>query len=675
MSETLQPFLHDQVVVLAAPSQSWFAADGTMGGASIQGLYVSDVRVVSLLDYSVGDARPEHIGTSRLDAATARIDQLHRTLDAPGADPDVRSTLTRTARTDGLADDYVITSRLGSPVETTVRVRLATDASPLDAVKAGIELPAAPAPAPTSDGATWGDGDITATLSAPGAHIAIEGNQIVLEWSVTVPARGSAAVRWSLSAEDARAVVSGVDEVPEWGGVRVTASDRRFERWVGASLDDLAALRLTTTHAPGEQFLAAGAPWFFTLFGRDSIWAARMLLPLGTSIAASTLRVLAALQGTASNPDTAEQPGKIMHELRRGTLEIPGEGIVLPPLYYGTVDATPLWVCLLHDAWRWGMPEAEVEALLPNLEAALAWMRDSGDADGDGLLEYVDESGRGLANQGWKDSGDSVQFADGSLATGPIALVEVQAYAYEAALGGAALLEHFGRAGADEWRAWAAALREVFHEKFWLEDADGAYLAIALDAHKRPVDSMTSNAGHVLGTGLLSPAQAAVVARRLVTPDMSSGFGLRTMSTTASGYWPLSYHGGTVWAHDTAIAVSGLTREGRTEEADVLIAGLLAAAEGFDSRMPELHSGEADVSSPLPYPAACRPQAWSAAASIVVLSSVLGLDAADGELLVSSRPTVGAFAVDGLRAAGAAVSVQVDHAGDVVAASGPVAVG
>ncbi|MDO7883247.1 glycogen debranching N-terminal domain-containing protein [Salinibacterium soli] len=675
MSETLQPFLHDQVVVLAAPAQAWFAVDGTMGGASIQGLYVSDVRVVSRLEYSVGDARAEHIGTSRLDAATARVDQLHRSLDGPGADPDVRSTLTRRARIDGLADEFVLTSRLGVPVETTVRVRLAVDASALDAVKAGVELPDAPSPAVVADGASWTDGDITATLSAPGAHVQIEGDGVVLEWSLTVPPRGSAAVRWSVRAEDARAVVSGVDEAPEWSGVRVTASDGRFERWLGASLDDLAALRLTTTHAPGEQFLAAGAPWFFTLFGRDSIWAARMLLPLGTSIAASTLRVLAALQGSSSNPDTAEQPGKIMHELRRGSLEIPGEGIVLPPLYYGTVDATPLWVCLLHDAWRWGMPDAEVEALLPNLEAALGWMRDFGDADGDGLLEYIDESGRGLANQGWKDSGDSVQFADGTLATGPIALVEVQAYAYEAALGGATLLERFGRPGADEWRAWAAALRDVFHEKFWLEDADGAYLAIALDAHKRPVDSMTSNAGHVLGTGLLSPAQAAVVARRLVTSDMSSGFGLRTMSTTAAGYWPLSYHGGTVWAHDTAIAVAGLTREGRTDEADVLISGLLAAAEGFDSRMPELHSGDGDVSSPLPYPAACRPQAWSAAASVVVLSSVLGLDAADGELLVSPRPTVGAFEVAGLRAAGAAVSVNVDHAGDVVAASGPVAVG
>ncbi len=675
MPETLQPFLHDQHVVLAAPAQAWFAPDGTMGSRHIQGVYVSDVRIIRGVDYRVGDSPSEHTGSARLGAGAVAVSQLHRSLDAPGADPDVSSRLTRTAATDGMSDELVISSRLPQSISTTVRVHITVDASPLDDIKAGVALAPAPDPARMPDGATWTDGDITATLIAPGARVALEGAGIALDWNVTVPARGSARVAWSVSAVDARAVVSGVEAEPEWAGVSVSASDRRFERWVRSSLDDLSALRLTTTHAPGEEFLAAGAPWFFTLFGRDSIWAARMLLPLGTSIAASTLRVLASLQGADNDAATAEQPGKIMHELRRGALEIPGEGVVLPPLYFGTVDATPLWVCLLHDAWRWGMPEAEVEALLPHLERALAWMRDHGDADGDGLLEYIDESGRGLANQGWKDSGDSVQFADGTLATGPIALVEVQAYAYEAALGGAALLEHFGRPGAAEWREWAAALRVRFHEAFWLEDADGGYLAIALDAQKRPVDSVTSNAGHVLGTGILSPAQAALVARRLTSPDMSSGFGLRTMSTTAEGYWPLSYHGGTVWAHDTAIAVAGLTREGRTEEADALIAGLLAAAEGFDSRMPELHSGEHGVPAPLHYPAACRPQAWSAAASVVVLSSVLGLSAVDGELVVSPRATVGEFAVDGLRVAGAVASVRVNHIGEVVGATGPVAVG
>lgn len=674
MTEILQPFLHDDEVVLAAPTQAWFAADGEIGSAAIHGLYVSDVRVLRTVTYRLGGEPGEHIGTARSGAGSSTVTTLHRTLDDPGADPDVLSRLVRRAAIDGLTDDYTVVSRLTRELDTTLEVRLRPDASSLDAVKAGFGSPAGPDARIDAEGAWWGTDEVDVRLDATGATIARDGDEVVLRWTLRVPARGQATVSWTVRATDARAVVHGVLESAGWAHASVDSDDRRLNRWVATALDDLAALRLTTIHAPGESFLAAGAPWFFTLFGRDSLWAARMLLPLGTELAGSTLRVLAALQGSDSVADTAEQPGKIMHELRRAALDLPGEGITLPPLYYGTVDATPLWVCLLHDAWRWGLPDAEVEALLPHLERALAWMRDHGDADGDGLLEYIDSTGRGLANQGWKDSGDSVQFVDGTLATGPIALVEVQAYAYEASLGGAAILERFGRDGAP-WRAWAARLRERFHESYWIEDADGPYLAIALDRDKRPVTAMTSNAGHVLGTGILSPAQARTVARRLVTDDMVSGFGLRTMSTTASGYWPLSYHGGSVWAHDTAIAVAGLTREGCREEAEVLIAGLLAAADGFDSRMPELHSGESGIPRPLPYPASCRPQAWSAAASVVVLSSILGLEPREGELIVSPRAAVGALDVTGLRCGPHEVSLRVDRAGDVVAASGPVVVG
>lgn len=671
MSEPLQPLLHDQEVVLAAPTQAWFATDGTMGSRTIQGIFVSDVRIVRALDYQTDETAAEHIGTARLGATRARITHLHRHLDAAGADPDVISECARTATISGMGDEYTLTSRRDRDLTVTITARVTPDLSPMDSVKAGFAAASVDRLDITPGAAHWSDDAVTVSLEAPGATIRAAGDTLEVQWSVVVPARGSATVAWKVNASDTNAVVHGVDAQPQWHGVSVTASDGRFERWIAASLDDLATLRLTTTHAPGEQFLAAGAPWFFTLFGRDSIWAARMLLPFGTDLAASTLRTLAKLQGTENVADTAEQPGKIMHELRRAALELPGEGITLPPLYYGTVDATALWVCLLHDAWRWGMPEAEVEALLPALEAALEWMRDYGDADGDGLLEYIDSSGRGLANQGWKDSGDSVQFADGRLATGPIALVEVQAYAYEAARGGADLLDHFGRDG-HSWREWAEALREKFHDNFWVEDEHGAYLAIALDSEKKPVDAMTSNAGHVLGSGLLSAAQARVVASRLVAPDMASGYGLRTMSTTADGYWPLSYHGGSVWAHDTAIAISGLTREGCLDEADVLIAGLLAAAEGFDYRMPELHSGESsDVTPrPLPYPAACRPQAWSAAASVVVLSSALGLAPGTDGLTVSPRPILGALDVTGLTFAGRESHVSTDADGRVTNSSG-----
>src|SRR5262249_22255919 len=238
------------------------------------------------------------------------------------------------------------------------------------------------------------------------------------------------------------------------------------------------------------------------------------LLPLGTELAAGTLRTLARRQGTRTDETTGEQPGKIPHELRRPDLDS-----ALPPVYYGTVDATSLWISLLFDAWRWGMPPADVEALLPAVEAALGWL-----GSFDEFVSYRDTSGRGLANQGWKDSPDAVQFADGTFAEPPIALCEVQGYAYAAALQGAGLLDAFGRPGAGPWRDWATALAHRFRDRFWVD----GYPAIALDGSGRRVDTVTSNIGHLPGTGLLDAAEEAQVADRLAAPDLDSGFGLRT---------------------------------------------------------------------------------------------------------------------------------------------------
>ena len=677
MTTPLQPLIHQETLVLRAPTQAWSALDGSMGRAPIHGVYFSDVRLVSSSQALVGGKVGENIQTVPHDANSTTFIAVERHLDDRLPDPKVRSLLTRTARIDGITELLTVASALVDPIDTTIVVTLTPDLAELETVKAGTAdadvVPAVTVQGPT---ARWGNESVAVVLTAPDADIrtTAEG-RVELHWPVVVPARGSVAVGFDIHASDSRAIVAGVQAPTSWSAPNVTTGDDRLGRWIDTALGDLDALRLTTTALPGEVFLAAGAPWFFTLFGRDSIWAARMLLPLGTTLAASTLRVLASMQGTESVDETAEQPGKIMHELRRDGLEMPGEGLSLPPLYFGTVDATPLWVCLLHDAWRWGMPDDEVRALLPNAVAALEWMRDFGDADGDGLLEYVDATGHGLANQGWKDSGDSVQWLDGSLADGPIALCEVQAYAFEAAMHGADLLDHFTVDGASEWRAWADRLRTRFGESFWIESPDGAYPAIALDAEKRAVDTVTSNLGHLLGTGLLDDRQSALVARRLVAPDMASGFGLRTMSSKSGGYWPLSYHGGSVWTHDTAIAISGLARAGFGDEAAVLTRGLLAAASGFDYRMPELHSGDdaGQLGRPIPYPAACRPQAWSAAASVSVLASALGLDpdAQSGVLGVSPATSgLGAVSVSGLRFGGADVSIDIDASGDVTASTG-----
>jgi glycogen debranching enzyme len=276
-------------------------------------------------------------------------------------------------------------------------------------------------------------------------------------------------------------------------------------------------------------------------------------------------------------------------------------------------------VCLLHDAWRAGLPRADVVALLPALEGALGWLLDFFDADGDGFGEYVDRSGHGLANQGWKDSRDSVRFADGRIAEGTVALCEVQGYAHEAAVSGAALLDAFGRPGADRLRHWAAELVRRFRSAFWCGEGEDRYPALALDGEKRRVDSLTSNIGHLLGTGLLNAEEELLVARRVAGPALDSGLGLRTMSSGDAGYSPLSYHCGSVWPHDTAIVIAGLVRAGLAEHAGGLVEGLLRASVAFDQRLPELWSGEGRA---VPYPASCRPQAWSAAAAVVVAEAL-----------------------------------------------------
>ncbi|PXA68254.1 glycogen debranching N-terminal domain-containing protein [Cryobacterium arcticum] len=682
LSHPVQPLLHDSAIVLAAPTQAWSGADGRTS-MPIHGLYHADTRILSGWSLLVGGATGEPIGSAARGAGEMTFSSLLRHLDDRTADPRLRLQVTRTVTAGRLTERITIESGLAHPIDTTVAVRLSADFADMQTVKAGLgsaadraAFPAAELPeSPVIDVQTTAAGIRLATPTVA-ALVQVSGNgvsgtdaaalgladpvgtpgstELGATWAVTVPARGSVTVTWTVDIDHAATVVQAAPGLPEWAGVSVQSGDARLARWVQKALKDLSGLRMATTARPEEPFLAAGAPWFFTLFGRDSIWAARFLLPLGTELAASTLRILAELQGTTTVADTAEQPGKIMHELRPAAFTIPGEDVSLPPLYYGTVDATPLWICLLADAHSWGMADAEVEALLPHLEAALAWMRDFGDSDGDGFLEYVDSTGHGLANQGWKDSGDSIQWRDGSLADGPIALCEVQAYAYQAAIGGADLLDAFGRPGGDAWRAWAEELKTRFRASFWIDSPAGRYPAVALDAFKRPVDTVTSNIGHLLGTGLLSAEESALVAARLVSPELNSGYGLRTMSTDSAGYWPVSYHGGSVWTHDTAIAIAGLGRAGFGAEAGELVTGLLAAAESFDYRMPELHSGDAAsaVTAAGAYPAACRPQAWSAAAAISVLGTVLGLapDSDTGQVGSTpiEPPVVGEVTVHGL---------------------------
>lgn len=629
MTVGLQPFISDAVMALHAPTQAWSGRYGDLGAQTIDGFYHGDTRFVRCLElsYSSADgeliAAPEWISTAQVSASVVEFDALLRGVDDHWPDPKVRLTRKRHVANGLVTETLTVTSHLGAPLQLRLRQRVTPDFAPLQEVKAGTVEPRQ-WNATTSSGTASSGQSVTAqwessalTVTAPGASVVAGDEAIDIEWNIECEALSSVSVEWSAQMDDPSLVVHGAAGPAAWAGIEPDAAlDPRLRRWVTRALEDLEALRLTLPGHPDDTFLAAGAPWFLTLFGRDSLWAARLMLSADVEIAASTLRVLARLQGSETNPAIAEQPGKIMHELRSGELALPGEGVLLPPLYYGTVDATPLWVCLLADAAAFGMPENEVRALLPHLRRAMEWIIAS--AGDSGFLDYVDETGHGLSNQGWKDSGDSIQWRDGSLAKGPIALSEVQGYAYEAATRAADLLESLGEEGAEELRAWATDLRARFREHYWVTTPEGTYPAIALDADGKPVDTLTSNIGHLLGTGLLDPAEEATVSELLVGASMSSGFGVRTMSTGAAGYWPLSYHGGSVWAHDSAIIARGMALAGRNDDARTVVAGLLAAAEAFEFRMPELHAGDAssDRPTPAPYPASCRPQAWSAAAAV-----------------------------------------------------------
>jgi glycogen debranching enzyme len=621
MSPT-QPYLAHLTGVFHAPCHAWSQHDGTMGTGA-EGIYCGDERVVRAARLSATGHELRHISTQVRSASEVAFVHV-LTVPADVVDPLVTVHQVRLSRVDGVEEELRLCSALGVPVAVTLELVLGLDATSMDRVRNG-ETAAVEPPRPSGATWSWRDEDTTATVSTDGGEVAVRESDVVLRWDIDLAPQAESTVRWRLRASDAAAPVVGTTAAPLVPPV-LAAADRRLLRLADRAFSDLGSLRIADRTRPDDVFLAAGAPWFYTMFGRDSLIAARMLLPVDRTIAEGTLRALAARQGVRVDEETAEQPGKILHEVRRTDQRLdPEGGFHLPPVYYGTIDATPLWVNLLHDVWRAGMPDGEVTALLGNLEEALRWLADHGDSDGDGFLEYLDTSGHGLSNQGWKDSGDSIRWHDGSVAEGPIALAEVQGYAYEAAVNGAALLDAFGRPGGDRWRAWASDLKERFRTSFWCADEFGPYPALALDVEKRRVDGVASNMGHLLGTGILDADEQRLVVDRLLDPTMFSGYGIRTLSVTNGAYWPLRYHAGSVWSHDTAVAIEGMLRDGFTNEAARVAEGLLNAAEGCDYRLPELFGGypAEEVWPPVPYPASCRPQAWSAAA-VVPVARALG---------------------------------------------------
>ena len=426
-------------------------------------------------------------------------------------------------------------------------------------------------------------------------------------------------------------------------------------------------LRVLLTDFGRGLFPVAGLPWYAVPFGRDSLIAALQALSFCPDIARVTLLTMADWQGTAEDPWKDEQPGKIMHELRRGELARSGQVPFAP--YYGTIDATPLFVLLAAEYAHWTGDTETIEQLLPALERALAWIDQYGDRDGDGFLEYICESSGGIANQGWKDSGNSVVHDSGELARPPIALVEVQGYVYQGKQRLAPILAKLGhREWAERLQAEADQLRQRFDGAFWMPDEQ--FYAIALDAEKRQVRSVTSNPGHLLMSGLIGADRAEQVARRLVSADMFSGYGIRTMSVRSAGYNPMSYHNGSVWPHDNSLILLGMSRLGLKTEAGIVVSGLLRAAEHFEyARLPELFCGyDTSIGTPVPYPVACSPQAWAAGTSFVLVRTMLGLEPAalDGVIRLNPflPPEINRLTVRDIPVAGGRLTVVLRRAED-----------
>jgi len=414
----------------------------------------------------------------------------------------------------------------------------------------------------------------------------------------------------------APSVAPGARDMPIYP-VRVISASASFDAWVTRAWSDL---RMLATETAQGRIAYAGIPWFVAPFGRDSVITALQHLPFDPELARGTLRFLAAHQGDQDDDFTDQRPGKILHEYRRGEMAACREIAFIP--YYGSVDATPLFLMLVTEYLRWTDDRALLAELEPAIMAALGWIEKSE------YLTYASRSARGLANQGWKDSHDAIMHADGQMATGPIALVEVQGYKYAALIGAAEIAQALGRPdSARELRGSAARLRERLLRDFWMKE-DG-FFALALDGDGAPCRVISSNPAHCLWTGVIASELAAPMVRRLLGPELFSGWGVRTLSTRERRYNPMSYHNGSVWPHDTAIAAAGLRRYGFTDEFLLLSSGLFEAARNCERwRLPELFCGFPRVAKygPTPYPVACSPQAWAAGVPSQLLGEMLGLE-------------------------------------------------
>ena len=681
--------------------ESSFCLSGRGGDihlGTVQGLFVLDTRLLSSLELTIDGvaAEPLAVSAEQPFAGTfvARVRRPQQ--ESPYESPLLIVRRRYVGR--GMRDDLTLSNHNRYDITVRLRIDVAGDFADIFAVKEGRAAEHHPVVTQRANGneLLLSESERTArtttvrfggtpTVDATGAS-----------YVATIPAGSTWSTCFDVSLQlgdrpvPARyscgqpvAESPALHRIEAWRGrvPMLDTDDTALEQAVERSLEDLGSLRLFDPEDAARVTIAAGAPWFMAVFGRDSLLTAYMSLIADPALALGVLQTLARFQGTKVDLQTEEQPGRILHEMRFA--DATTDALAGADVYYGTVDATPLFVVLLGELRRWGLAADAVDTLLPHADRCLEWIEQYGDRDGDGFVEYERSTPNGLLNQGWKDSWDGVPFADGSQPKAPIALAEVQGYVYAAYLARAYFaLEVGDDAVYTKFRDKAASLKQRFNEAFWMPDV--GYFAMALDADKRQVDGIGSNIGHCLWSGIIDVDKAASVAQHLVSPQLFSGWGVRTLSTAMVSYDPMSYHCGSVWPHDNAFAASGLMRYGFVDEAHQVIRGILDAASASGGRLPELFSGIArsDIAVPVSYPASCSPQAWAAATPLQFLRLLLRLDpwiphgsiwldphlpAGVDELTVSRIPLcAGAGVTVSVRVNGAEQSVDVSGLDSVV---------
>jgi glycogen debranching enzyme len=613
------------------------------------GLFFRDTRFLSRWVLSVDDRPLELLSTDDISYSGAQF-FLYPPTGTIYKNPEL-SIIRKRSVGDGFHEDLLILNHSAEPVEVQIRIEAVADFADLFEVKDALKKAGELYQVVRSDSLVLGyrRGDfVRETVITASATAAADEHGLSLRASV--PPHG----RWETCLD----VVPHADVAPRAKNGHGSAASptpnmkKTLDEWMASapalesswdklghiywrSLVDLAALRFYPDIIPGASVPAAGLPWFMALFGRDSAITSYQALPFAPELAATTLRVLGARQGTKVDAFRDEEPGKILHELRVGELTHFGERPHSP--YYGSADATPLWLVLLDEYERWTGDTELVTELEPNARAALEWIDDHGDRDGDGYVEYHRGNEQtGLENQCWKDSWNSIVFADGTNSVLPRATCEIQGYVYDAKRRCARLARDVwgDRELAERLDSDATNLKRRFNEDFWIPDRN--CFAIALDGQKRKVDSITSNIGHLLWSGIVDDGKAAAIAGHLMSDRMFSGWGVRTMAEGEAAYNPIEYHNGTVWPHDNAFIAAGLRRYGYGAGAARIAYALLEAATYFDWRLPEVFAGypRSLTEFPVEYPTASSPQAWATGTPLLLLRVMLGMEP-DGDELKS----------------------------------------